>query len=685
MHRNDVKAVRYPRRMRSTPLALSWLFLFASGGTTPLANASERQLLTEADQLVDIPLVSSATRLLQHRSEAPASITVIDREMIDASGAQEIPDLFRLVPGFQVYQVNGHKFGVSTHSPGEGHPGRLEVMIDGRSVYLAAFSAVDWRSLGVGLSDIDSIEVVRGSNVPTYGSNAFLGAINIITRSAFKDRGSRLVAVGGSGDAARVELNHNDSFGNHGLRLSAGTLQNDGFGIEDAGRGRYVNLRTTSTPTLSDTLELQLGFSQGKAGIGPAFLPIFDRRYSAHYQTLTWSRDLNDADNLRIQAHHNYFKGKMDQTLLSETFGTDFLRLGIPDELFYPNLETGNTERFDLELQHQLRLLSDLRAVWGMGLRQDRGASEVLFNTTASLADNLWRLFANLEWRASKRLVWNLGAMTEHHDSAGIKTSPRLALNLQLNRHHMLRASYTLAYRMPSLLASNQNTRWTHSNGTPLAQLLDADPNLQPEKNRTLELGYLGIVPALKLDIDLKLFHEQVTRGLGTVFSIDPLPLNTVTRISSNNSHWRASGLETQLKLRPTPHFWIALQYAYLDIEGLSSDGKISDVDQSIVDQNLSEMSPRHSLSLLANQQLNQNWDLSLNFYQQSATGFFSGSMLDSFRRLDTRLAKTWKRRKTETQIALVMQNLLNEDYAEFQQRNQFDRRAYLSLSLQFL
>ncbi len=293
--------------MRSTPLALSWLFLFASGGTTLLANASERQLLTEADQLVDIPLVSSATRLLQHRSEAPASITVIDREMIDASGAQEIPDLFRLVPGFQAYQVNGHRFGVTSHSAGESLPGRLEVMIDGRSVYLPASSSVDWRSLGIGLSDIDSIEVVRGSNVPTYGSNAFLGAINIITRSAFKDRGSRIVAVSGSEDSARVELNHNDSFGNHGLRLSAGYLQNDGFGVDDAGRGRYVNLRTTSTPTLSDTLDLQLGFSQGKAGIGVAFLPILDRSYRAHYQTLTWSRDLNDADNLRIQLYHNYF------------------------------------------------------------------------------------------------------------------------------------------------------------------------------------------------------------------------------------------------------------------------------------------------------------------------------------------------------------------------------------------
>ena len=103
------------------------------------------------------------------------------------------------------------------------------------------------------------------------------------------------------------------------------------------------------------------------------------------------------------------------------------------------------------------------------------------------------------------------------------------------------------------------------------------------------------------------------------------------------------------------------------------------------VDQDLSELTSRHSVGLLASQRLAKDWDLSLNYYHQSATGFFDGSAIDSYQRLDTRLAKSFRQGNTETKIALVVQNLLDEGYAEYQLRNQFDRRAYLSLTLHFL
>ena len=95
-------------------------------------------------------------------------------------------------------------------------------------------------------------------------------------------------------------------------------------------------------------------------------------------------------------------------------------------------------------------------------------------------------------------------------------------------------------------------------------------------------------------------------------------------------------------------------------------------------------MGPKHTLGLLASHRLPQNWDLSINYYQQSTTRYFSGSKIDSYQRLDTRLGKRILQGTTETQIAFVVQNLLDQEYSEFQIRNQFDRRVYLSLSLHF-
>lgn len=56
--------------------------------------------VTESDFFDDFPVVLSASRLSQPVNEAPAAVTIIDQDMIRASGFRDIPELLRLVPGF---------------------------------------------------------------------------------------------------------------------------------------------------------------------------------------------------------------------------------------------------------------------------------------------------------------------------------------------------------------------------------------------------------------------------------------------------------------------------------------------------------------------------------------------------------------------------------------------------------
>jgi len=86
------------QRRRFLPPAAAFLTLTFLHGSV---HALEPVLLSENDFFIDIPEVTSATRMPQKISEAPASMTVIDRDTIEASGLQTIPDLLRLVPGFQ--------------------------------------------------------------------------------------------------------------------------------------------------------------------------------------------------------------------------------------------------------------------------------------------------------------------------------------------------------------------------------------------------------------------------------------------------------------------------------------------------------------------------------------------------------------------------------------------------------
>ena len=172
-----------------SPLTFAALFIVAPVITASAMASSEVDMLTEDDLLVEIPIVSSVTHMEQTLLQAPASVTIIDRQTIQASTAVDITDLFRLVPGFQTYYVNGGRKGVTYHALGDEYPRRLEVKVDGRSVYESLFSAVTWSTIGVDLDDIEYIEVVRGANAAADGSNAFLASINIVTRSPLLETG----------------------------------------------------------------------------------------------------------------------------------------------------------------------------------------------------------------------------------------------------------------------------------------------------------------------------------------------------------------------------------------------------------------------------------------------------------------------------------------------------------------
>lgn len=148
-----------------------------------LGMAFAAQAADEEAYFSDLPVVASVSRLPQPLADAPTAVTVIDREIIKASGARDLNDVFRLVPGFQTYPNNTDAARVTYHGlTDEDFSPRVQVLIDGRSLYSPLFrNGVNWATLPVAIEDIERIEVVRGSNSASYGSNAFLGVINIIT------------------------------------------------------------------------------------------------------------------------------------------------------------------------------------------------------------------------------------------------------------------------------------------------------------------------------------------------------------------------------------------------------------------------------------------------------------------------------------------------------------------------
>ena len=65
------------------------------------AQQAEPASLSEKDFLDEMPVVLSVSRLAQPVDEAPGAVTVLDRAFIRMTGARDVADLLRLVPGFQ--------------------------------------------------------------------------------------------------------------------------------------------------------------------------------------------------------------------------------------------------------------------------------------------------------------------------------------------------------------------------------------------------------------------------------------------------------------------------------------------------------------------------------------------------------------------------------------------------------
>jgi iron complex outermembrane recepter protein len=428
--------------------SINWCFLFVVLLTliltAPGADALENSdlLLQESEFFSDIPAIDTVTRLPQPRSKTPAAVTVIDREMIDASGIRRLPDLFRLVPGFQVAYPNGTP-AVTYHGLSDVYSRRILLLIDGRLGYGAFIGSISWKNMGISVEDIDRIEVVRGPNAATYGANAFLATINIVTRHAVQSQGTTLVLRTGNHESGDGVLRYGTKFDGGALRITAEYAAEDGLdGLPDDIWTKVFNLRSDLQPSVQDSVMIQLVKANQNAIQGSynnPFFPPDEVNVTSRLEQIRWQRQLRTNQSLSLQFYHRYSSLDFDYLVgpipIPPPVGASWIPFS--NDIF--------DERYDLEIEHRFQPTDTLRMVWGIGVRRDRAESEPLLNTCEQVGNDSSRLFVNAEWQGSEMTTLNTGLMLEHTDLTGTDASPRLAINHQLSSNHTLRASWSKA------------------------------------------------------------------------------------------------------------------------------------------------------------------------------------------------------------------------------------------------
>ncbi|OGT00344.1 MAG: hypothetical protein A3F73_12310 [Gallionellales bacterium RIFCSPLOWO2_12_FULL_59_22] len=631
---------------------------------------------SEQDYFQELPVVLSASRLPQPISETPNAMTVIDREMIAASGFRHIPDLFRLVPGMYVGAYNGYTPIVAYHGAFDQYSRRMQVLVDGRSVYLPPFSYVNWEDIPLHIADIERIEVIRGTAAASHGANSSQGVINIITRDASSVHGASVSILKGNGGMSDIAAHLGNTGEKLDYRMTLGYRAGNGFDttvLNDSSTDHLANLRANYHYNGSNSFELQLGYLEGARGLGIINRrtdPFRDTRTSSDFQQLTWSHIQLQGDEIRLQYYRVH---------------RDFTDVGGDQKL----PEYTVADRHELELQHTIQLGANNRLVWGAGIRSDRADSPANLTIPQSLRQS--RLFAHDEWRMTPSALLNVGAMYEKDGMGHNNTSPRVALNYHLTPQHTLRASTSVAYRNPALMEEKS----LGSGITILPLVYRSAGGLRPEKTLSKEIGYLGEFNAIGLTLDARAYIDQVS----DIIFVDPTSLVSGGRPYSfrNLMSQTYRGLEGTVKYRWSERSGLTFNYAHQQAScaltgTLTQPAFLSIVQNSYV--GVCPVSvPSDSGSVLITQRAMRDIQLSAGYYHQEKMQVVDAQQLQPLmRRVDLRIAKSFGKSGEigGGEVELVLQNVFQDNYREYTSVPQtnnallFNRRAYIAVTLDF-
>jgi iron complex outermembrane receptor protein len=582
--------------------------------------------------------VTSVAKTEQSLSRTASAVFVITPEDIRRSGATNIPDLLRMVPGVDVAQINANTWAISARGLNSRFSNELLVLLDGRNVYTPTFGGVFWDVLDTPLEDIERIEVIRGTGGTIWGVNAVNGVINIITRKATNTHGGMVVAGGGNLNQGFGTVQYGSGLGkNTDYRVFTKYFNQDhmqGLDGTNGGDGWHLlrgGFRADSTLSAKDTLMVQGDLYAGEEAEPSTTLTSV---------TSPGPQNVDQAAALSggfLQSVWNHAFSSRSDTTLQISFDRykrgDVLRV------------EGST--LNVDFQHHFALGTRQNFVWGANYRNTD--SDTHGDLTFSLNPphvnmQLFSLFIQDDVAlVPDKLYVTLGTRLDHNYYTGFNILPSARVAWTPSASRMLWAAVSRADRTPAETDTASRINFggfTGPGGVPVLAALVGNPHFNDEGLTDYEVGYRTALWK-HLSIDLAAYygnysHQETVEPATAFFETTPAPAHLVLPVTYENlMHGEAHGFEASVNWKPTGRWTLSPGYAFeqihMHLDPTSKDtGSVLDAEGS---------SPVDSAQLRSHLALTRGlaWDASAYFVDRLRSG-----EVPSYTRVDTGFTWSW-------------------------------------------
>lgn len=539
------------------------------------AYAEEAEIYTQKDLMslsieelmkIEVATVYGASRYEQKVTEAPSSVSIVTADDIKKYGYRTIADILKSLRSFHItYDRNYSYAGIRGFGRTGDYNSRFLVLIDGHRINDNVYDSVLIETgFNIDIDLIDRIEVIRGPGSSLYGSNAFFGILNIITK-----KGEHFNSLEVSGEAG--------SFDTYKGRISLGNKFKNGLDIVLSGsildsKGQDLFFKEFDDPSNNH------GIAEGCD---------YDRNYSLFSKISFLNITLEGAyvsrtKGLPTAPYETDFKDPGNRTVdesgyLDLRYERDFHdRLRVMARIFYDvyrykgdyiysgvaNKDVTKGEWWGGEVMLSKTFIDRHKVTLGgeyqKNSRQDQknfneDPFEILFDDKRH--SKRWAIYAQDEFTILKNLILNAGVRYDHYDKFGGSTNPRLALIYSPFEETAIKLLYGTAFRIPNMYELYYTVSPQKGN-----------PDLEPEEIESYELLFEKYFKKT-FRITIGGFYNRITDLIDA--TIDP---EDNLQVFKNVDEVDAKGIETELEAKWDNRLQGRVSYTFQEVKSTKTD-----------------------------------------------------------------------------------------------------------------